>query len=77
MPEPFTAFVLGGAAILAVIVVLFIIEFRAVARGEATISEGAQRLAKAMDKQLIAGIAFAVGLVAGWFIAHFTSPPPT
>jgi hypothetical protein len=76
MPTEYIALGLALLAVAAFIVVLFVIEIRAAVRGEATISEGAQRLAAGMGIQLVAGISFVLGVVAGWFIAHFTSAPP-
>lgn len=55
------------------IVGLFAIEIYYVRRKQATISEHVQDLNRQMSKQLIAGIYFALGVVAGWFIAHFTT----
>ena len=63
-------------AVVVFIAVLFAIEIWYVKHNQMTISEHAQRLNASMGIQLIAGIFFALGAIAGWFIAHFTSPPP-
>ena len=52
---------------------LFAIEIYYVKTHNQTISEHMQRLNASMSKQLIAGIFFGLGAVAGWFIAHFTN----
>jgi hypothetical protein len=67
---------LAAAVIIVAAVALFIIEGVAIASGSPTISEGMQRLAAQMGEQVLAGLSFLVGLLAGWFIAHFTSDPP-
>ncbi len=70
----------GELALVVVIVAamcLFAVEIWAVRTRRPTISEWWQRLMAAMDKQLIAGIFFLAGALAGWFIAHFTSAPPS
>ena len=59
--------------VVAFIVGLFVIEIWYVRRGKPTISEHVQDLNRQMSKQLIAGIYFALGTVAGWMIAHFTT----
>ena len=58
------------------VVALFVIEFYYIGRHEQTISERMQRGNARMGIQLVSGIFFALGVLAGWFIAHFTSPPP-
>ena len=63
-------------AVVVFLVVLSGIEWYYVKHNQMTISEHAQRLNASMGIQLIAGIFFALGAIAGWFIAHFTSPPP-
>ena len=63
-------------AVVVFLVVLSGIEWWYVSHSQMTISEHAQRLNASMGIQLIAGIFFALGAIAGWFIAHFTSPPP-
>ncbi len=65
------ALALIGTVVL--VVFLFGVEIWTVLTGRATISEGFQNLNRRMDKQLIAGIFFLLGALAGWFIAHFTS----
>lgn len=60
-------------ATVAFIAVLFAIEIWYVLHRELTISEHAQRLNEALPKQVLAGIFFALGAVAGWFVAHFTN----
>lgn len=67
---------LALVAILVVIVVLVVFELWAVRTHRRTISEYAQRMFASMDRQLVAGIFFLLGALAGWFIAHFTSSPP-
>ncbi len=68
---------IAGLVILIAAVALFAIEGWAIRTGRPTISEGMQRLNARMDKQVLAGLAFLLGAVAGWFIAHFTSAPPS
>lgn len=58
------------------IVALLVVEFWYIAHGEQTISERFQRINQRLGPQLLAGIFFLLGALAGWFIAHFTSPPP-
>jgi hypothetical protein len=58
--------------VVAFIVGLFVIEAWYVKHHQMTISEHVQRLNDAMSKQLVAGIFFGLGAVAGWFVAHFT-----
>jgi len=58
------------------VVALFAIEFYYIGRHEQTISERMQRGNARMGIQLVSGIFFGLGVLAGWFIAHFTSPPP-
>jgi hypothetical protein len=65
--------VLALGVIVAATVALFAIEIWTVRTGRPTISERFQDLNRRMDKQLIAGIFFLLGALAGWFIAHFTS----
>jgi len=71
------------AAELALVVVLvaaaslFAIEIWAVRRHIPTISEDVQRFSAAIGIQLLAGIVAVLFLIAGWFLGHFTSPPPT
>lgn len=62
--------------IIAATVALFVIEFWYIARGEPTISARLQKANAQMGVQLVAGIFFLLGAMAGWFIGHFTSPPP-
>ena len=62
--------------LVAAVVALFVIEFWYISRHEQTISERLQRGNAAMGIQLVSGIFFMLGVLAGWFIAHFTSPPP-
>lgn len=62
--------------IVAAAVALFAIEFWYIGRHEQTISERMQRINARMGIQLLSGIFFLLGAMAGWFIAHFTSPPP-
>ena len=59
-------------ALVVFIAVLFGIEFWYAAHNEQTISEHVQRLNDRLPKQIIAGIFFLLGSIAGWFIAHFT-----
>ncbi len=67
----------AAVVIIVAAVALFIIEGVAIISGQPTISEGMQRLSAAMGEQVLAGLSFLLGLLAGWFIAHFTSPPPS
>jgi hypothetical protein len=57
-------------------IALFVVEGIAIVSGEPTISEGMQRLVLQLGNQLLAGLSFLLGLLTGWFIAHFTSQPP-
>ena len=63
--------------VVAAAVALFAIEFWYIGHGEQTISERMQRINARMGIQLLSGIFFLLGCLAGWFIAHFTSPPPS
>jgi len=54
-------------------IALFAVEFWTIRTGRPTISARFQAVSRAMDRQLIAGIYFLLGALAGWFIAHFTS----
>ena len=67
------ALVLTIAAGLTFVAVLFAIEVWAIQSNRPTISERFQQLNRRMDKQIIAGLFFLAGAIAGWFIAHFTS----
>jgi F0F1-type ATP synthase assembly protein I len=62
-------------ALIVFIVVLCVIEAVYIKRHELTISEHAQNLIDAMSKQIVAGIFFLLGALAGWFIAHFADTP--
>lgn len=62
--------------ILLAAIALFAIEGWYIKRNEMTISEHMQRINARMDSQVMAGIFFLLGALAGWFIAHFTSVPP-
>jgi 4-hydroxybenzoate polyprenyltransferase len=62
--------------LIAAAALLFVIEFAYIARGEPTISARLQKANAQMGVQLVAGIMFTLGVLAGWFIGHFTSPPP-
>lgn len=59
--------------VVAFIVGLFAIEIYYVRTNQLTISEHVQQLFKRMNAQLIAGIFFLLGALAGWFVAHFTT----
>jgi len=63
--------------IVAAAVALFAIEFWYIGHHEQTISERMQRTNARMGLQVLSGIFFLLGALAGWFIAHFTSPPPS
>jgi len=52
---------------------LFVIEIWYVRSRDTSISAHVKSLNEKMDKQLIAGIFFLVGAIAGWMIAHFTT----
>jgi hypothetical protein len=65
--------VLAVGVIVLAAVALFAIEIWTVKTGRPTISERAQELNRRMGLQLVAGISFVIGTLAGWFIAHFTS----
>ncbi len=58
------------------IVALLAIEFFYVAKGYPTISARLQVVNAHLGPQLVAGIFFLLGAMAGWFVAHFTSPAP-
>jgi uncharacterized membrane protein len=58
---------------VAFIAALFIIEIWYVRHNQTTISEHAQSVIRRMDKQLVAGIFFLLGAIAGWFVAHFST----
>jgi uncharacterized membrane protein YbjE (DUF340 family) len=62
--------------IAAAAVALFAIEFWYIGHHEQTISERMQRTNARMGIQLLSFIFFLLGVAAGWFIGHFTSPPP-
>lgn len=62
--------------IVAAAIALFAIEAWYISRGEQTISERMQRINARMGGQLLAGIFFLLGALAGWFVCHFASPPP-
>lgn len=55
------------------IVGLFTIEIWYVQHNQTTISEHVQSLNRRMNKQLVGGIGFGLGAIAGWFVCHFTS----
>lgn len=55
------------------IIGLFVIEIWYVRRSNTSISQHLQDLFNKMHKQLIAGIFFLLGSIAGWMIAHFTT----
>ena len=60
-------------AVIVFVAVLFIIEVWYVRHNQKTISEHVQDLNRAMSKQLVGGIFFLLGAIAGWFVAHFTT----
>ena len=60
-------------AVIVFVAVLFIIEVWYVKTRQKTISEHVQDLNRAMSKQLVGGIFFLLGVIAGWFVAHFTT----
>ena len=62
-----------GLIVLGAIVALFVVEIWYVRRRNTSISKHMQDLFFAMSKQLIAGIFFLLGAIAGWMIAHFTT----
>ena len=64
---------LALVAVVVLVVFLFAVEIWTVKTGRPTISEGFQTLNRRMDKQLIAGIFFLLGALAGWFVCHFNS----
>lgn len=63
-------------AVVVFIAVLFVIEWWYIRHNQLTISAHVQLLNARMDKQVLAGVMFLLGAIAGWFVAHFTSPPP-
>lgn len=60
-------------AVIAFVVALFVIEIYYVRTHQKTISEHVQDLNAMMSKQLVGGIFFLLGVIAGWFVAHFTT----
>ena len=63
-------------AIVVFLLVLAGIEWWYVSHSQMTISEHAQRLNARLGGQLMAGIFFLLGAIAGWFVCHFASTPP-
>ena len=63
-------------AVVLFLVAISAIEIWYVRHHQTTISEHVQDLMAQMSTQLVAGIFFALGVVAGWFVAHFTDVPP-
>jgi hypothetical protein len=59
--------------VVAFVAGLCVIEWWYIRHNELTISEHVQRLNAAMPRQVLAGIMFGLGAIAGWFVAHFTS----
>ena len=70
-----SAGVLALFVILAATVALFVIEAWFAAHHKPTISEDVQRFNFALGGQLLSGIFFVLGVLAGWFIAHFNDVP--
>lgn len=64
------------AVVVLGVVALAAIEAYCVRRGIPTISERLQRLNAAMGTQLVAGVFFLLGAVAGFLVCHFASVPP-
>jgi hypothetical protein len=62
--------------IIAAAVALFIIEAWYAAHHQPTISEDVQRFNFSLGGQLLSGIFFLLGAVAGFMIAHFNDVPP-
>ena len=63
-------------AVVAFLVALSFIEWWYVSHNEMTISEHMQRINARMGSQVMAGIFFLMGALAGWFVCHFASTPP-
>jgi hypothetical protein len=69
------------AALLALLVVIVAIAFVClieawfVAHHEPTISEDVQRFNFAAGGQIVAGLSLLLGVVIGWFVAHFNDVP--
>ncbi len=61
--------------IIAAAVGLFVIEAYYAAHHKPTISEDVQKFNFALGGQLLAGIYFLLGALAGWFVAHFNDVP--
>jgi Na+-transporting methylmalonyl-CoA/oxaloacetate decarboxylase gamma subunit len=61
------------AIVFIAIVGAFVVEVWAIKTGRPTISQRFQELNQAMSKQLIIGFGILIGLIIGWFAAHFTS----
>ena len=64
------------AVIVGTIVALAAIEAYCVRKGIPTISERLQRLNAMMGTQLVAGVFFLLGAIAGFLVGHFASAPP-
>ena len=64
-------------AVIVFVTVLFVIEAWYVKHNQMTISEHVQRLNARMGSQVFAGIMFLAGAIAGWFVCHFASTPPS
>ncbi len=67
-----------AAAVVVVLVALIavsVIEAWAVAHHQPTISEDAQRFNFAAGGQIVAGLSLLLGVVIGWFVAHFNDTP--
>lgn len=69
MPE----LIIVGGLLLAAIVAAFVIEGWYVAHNETTISNHMQDMAARTPKQLILLFGIIIGLLVGWFGAHFTT----
>lgn len=70
MDDPF---VLAIGIVVLAIVALVIVEWWTVKTGRPTISKRFQDFNQASSKQLIIGYGIVIGLLVGWFAAHFTS----
>ncbi len=64
------------AIVIGFVAALAAYEAYCVRRGVPTISERLQRLNAMMGTQLVAGVFFLLGAIAGFLVAHFASAPP-
>jgi hypothetical protein len=73
------ALMAAGLALLVIIFAagaLFAIEGWFIRHHQPTISEDVQRFNFSLGGQLLGGMFFLLGALAGWFVCHFASTPP-